>query len=276
MMKTCLFTGGFSKYPLEKAFEMAAKYHYDAIEIAGFRPHAFPLDLVRGDATKIVALSQQYQLPIVSYAPENTGSPYSLVYEDSQLNLESLEYFKRALDAAKMINSKYCMLACNHPGFGRKESDVRKLFIKNIKALAAYAEEIEQTIILEPVTPYEGTILVTSDDLLWAVSEVNSPMVKGMLDLACPLIAREPVVEYFNKLGKDIVHIHFIDAKSDSEDHLIPGDGEMDFGGIVKTLREVGYDGYLSLELFSRYEREPEYAAASAIKIYRTLLNEGN
>ena len=275
-MKTCLFTAGFSKYPLEMAFEMAAKYQYDAIEIGGFRPHAFPLDLVRGGAARIVSLSQQYQLPIVSYAPENTGSPYSLVYEDPQLNNESLEYFKRALDAAKMINSKYCMLACNHPGYGRKESGVRKLFIDNIKVLAEYAEEIEQTIILEPVTPFEGTILVTSDDLLWAISEVNSPMVKGMLDLACPLIAREPMVEYFNKLGKDIVHIHFIDATSDSEDHLIPGDGEMDFTGIVKTLREVGYDGYLSLELFSRYEIEPEYAAARGIKVYSSLLNEGN
>lgn len=272
MMKTCLFTGGLSKYPIEKAFELAAKYKYDGIEITGFRPHAFPLDLVRGDAKKIVALSEKYNLPIVSYAPENTGSPYSLVFENLRMNQESLEYFKRALDAAKLIKSRYCMLACNHPGYGRHESKVRKLFIENLKVLAGYAEEIDQMIILEPVTPYEGTILVTSDDLYWALSEINSPKVKGMLDLACPLIAREPMVEYFNKMGKDILHIHFIDALIESEDHLIPGDGQLDFSGIVKTLREVGYDGYLSLELFSRYETEPEYATSRGINVMHSLL----
>lgn len=273
-MKISLFTAAASKYPIEKSFELAAKYHYDAIEIGGFRPHAFPLDLVRGGATHIVDLSKKYNLPIISYAPENTGSPYSLVFEDRNLNQESLDYFKIALDAAKSIGSKYCMFACNHPGYGRNKEDVRRLFLENMKVLANHAETIGQMIILEPVTPYEGTILVTSDDLYWAVREINSPMVKGMLDLACPLTAREPVAEYFNKLGEDIRHIHFIDATIDSEDHLIPGDGQMDFPGIVRLLKDVGYDGYLSLELFSRYETEPEFAVARGIQVIRSLLEE--
>lgn len=271
-MKISLFTAGISRYPLEKSFELAAKYHYDAIEIGGFRPHAYALDILRDGGKKIRALAERYQLPIVSYAPENTGSPYSLVFQDPELNQESLEYFKRTLDAAKLIGSEYCMFACNHPGYGRLESEVRRLFIDNMKVLAEYAEKIGQTIILEPVTPNEGTILVTSDDLHWAIQAVNSPMVKGMLDLACPLLSREPMVEYFNKCGSDIRHIHFIDATIDSEDHLIPGDGQMDFHGIVRTLKEVGYDGYLSLELFTRYQTEPEYATARGYSVIKALL----
>ena len=273
-MKTALFTAGISKYPLQRAFEIASKYRYDAIEIGGFRPHAFPLDILAGDGEKIAALSQKYGLPIVSYAPENTGSPYSLVFEDTRLNSESLVYFKKSLDAAKMIGSQYCMFACNHPGYGRNKEEVKRLFINNMKILAEHAEKIGQMIILEPVTPYEGTILVTSDDLYWAVKEVNSPMVKGMLDLACPLTAREPVIEYFHKLGSDIRHIHFIDAAADSEDHLIPGDGEIDFPNLVRMLNEVGYDGYLSLELFLRYETEPEFAAARGIERINSLLGK--
>lgn len=271
-MKISLFTAGISRYPLEKSFELAAKYHYDAIEIGGFRPHAYALDILRDGGKRIRALSERYNLPIVSYAPENNGSPYSLVFEDPELNRDSLEYFKRTLEAAKLMGSAYCMFACNHPGYGRHEADVRRLFIDNMKVLAEHAEKIGQTIILEPVTPNEGTILVTSDDLYWAIQAVNSPMVKGMLDLACPLLSREPMVEYFNKCGKDIRHIHFIDATIDSEDHLIPGDGQMDFHGIVRTLKEVGYDGYLSLELFTRYQTEPEYATARGYSVIKALL----
>jgi protein FrlC len=273
-MKIAWFTAGASKYPIERSFEWAAKYGYDGIEIWGFRPHAFPLDIVRGDGKKIRELSARYHLPVVSYAPDNSGSPYSLVFADKRMNQDSLDYFKVALDAAKEISSEYCMFACNHPGYGRNKEDVQKLFIENMKVLAEHAEKIDQTIILEPVTPFEGTILVTSDDLAWAVNSVDSPKVKAMLDLACPITGREPVKEYFDKLGDKMCHIHFIDATQDSEDHLIPGDGAMNFPAIVKMLREVKYDGYLSLELFSRYETEPEFAVARGAEVLRSLISE--
>lgn len=48
-MKIALFTGGYSNYPLERAFQAAAKYGYDGIELGGFRPHCVMLrDLARG------------------------------------------------------------------------------------------------------------------------------------------------------------------------------------------------------------------------------------
>ena len=46
----------------------------------------------------------------------------------------------------------------------------------------------------------------------------------------------------------------------------------MDFPRIVSYLKEVGYDGYLSLELFSRYANEPDFAAKRGIEVYRDLL----
>lgn len=273
-MKIALFTAGFSNYPIERAFEAAARYGYDGIEIGGFRPHAYAPDLAAGGAEKIRSLSLSCRLPIVSYAPENTGSPYSLVFADKKMNEESLEYFKLTLDMAKAIGAEYCMFACNHPGFGRNKEEVKKLFIENMRILSEYGEKIGQTIILEPVTPYEGTIITTSDDVCWALDQVNSPRFKCMLDLACPVTCGEPVAAYFEKMGGDLRHIHFIDCVSTSEDHLIPGDGEIDFPRLVSYLKDVGYDGYLSLELFSRYAGEPDFAARRGYQAIRGLLDE--
>ena len=121
-----------------------------------------------------------------------------------------------------------------------------------MQILAEHAEKIEQTIILETQTPYETTMIITADDVRWAMDQVNSPYFKCMLDLAAPFTYGEPISAYFDKMGKDVKHIHFIDCEKTSEDHLIPGDGEMDFPRIVKYLKEIEYDGYLSLELFSR------------------------
>lgn len=271
-MKTALFSGGFSKYPLERCIEAAARNGYDGIEIGGFRPHAYAPDLAKGGAKKIVRLCKDANLHIVDYVPENTGSPYSLVYEDKDMNRESLEYFKLAIDMARELDSDYIMLACNHPGYGRDKEEVKKLFIENMRILAEHAEKVGQTIILEPVTPYEGTIIVSSDDVKWALDQVNSPRFKCMVDLAAPFTYGEPLCSYFEKMENDVKHIHFIDCERNSEDHLIPGDGQMDFEHIVKYLKKVGYDGYLSLELFSRYEIEPEFATERGMEVYRSLL----
>ncbi|MCP1110397.1 TIM barrel protein [Ohessyouella blattaphilus] len=273
-MKLALFTGGFSNYPIERAFEAAAKNGYDGIEIGGFRPHAYAPDLAKGGAKKIIQLSKDYGLPICDYVPENTGSPYSLIFEDKEMNKESLEYFKLSLDMAKEINADYCMLACNHPGYGRDKEEVKKLFIENMCILSEYAEKIGQTIILEPVTPYEGTIIVSADDVKWALDQVDSPRFKCMVDLAAPFTYGEPLCNYFEKMGEDVKHIHFVDCEKTSEDHLIPGDGEMDFARIVKYLKEVEYQGYLSLELFSRYADESDYSAERGYQVIRNLLDE--
>ena len=74
-------------------------------------------------------------MPIIDYVPENTGSPYSLVFENPEMNKESLEYFKLSLDMAREIDAKYCMLACNHPGYGRNKEDVT---LSNAARLAVF------------------------------------------------------------------------------------------------------------------------------------------
>lgn len=271
--KTALFTALYAKYPLEKAFQAAAKYGYDAIEIGGFRPHAYALDILKDDGASIRKMCKDYGLPVVSYAPENTGSPHSLFYADDAMNAESIEYFKRTLDAAKAIESKYMMLACEYSAWGRYYEDVKKRMIENLQVLAEYAESIQQTIILEPVTPFESKMIVKSDDVKWALDQVNNPYFKCMIDLAAPFTAGEPLSSYWEKIpAEDIKHIHFIDCEHDCEDHLIPGDGAMDFPAIVNLLEEVGYDGYLSLELFSRYNPEPDFAAKKGMEVYKELL----
>ena len=272
--KTALFSGLYSNLTLERCFQAASKYGYDGVEVGGFRPHTFPMDILKDDGASIRRMCSEYGLTVVDYVPENTGSPYSLVFADNDMNAESIEYFKRGLDAAAAIESPYCMLACNYPGWGRYLGNVKKRFIENMKILAEYAASVNVTIILEPVTPFEGNIIVTSDDVKWALDEVNHPNFKCMIDLAAPFTAGEPLSSYWEKIpAEDIRHIHFVDCEKDCEDHLIPGEAAMCFPAIVSYLEEVRYEGYLSLELFSRYNPEPDFAAKKGMEVFKELLS---
>jgi sugar phosphate isomerase/epimerase len=50
-------------------------------------------------------------------------------------------------------------------------------------------------------------------------------------------------------LGPRVFHTHFSDNDGQSNAHWRPGKGKVDWSAVLRALREVGYDGVLSLEL---------------------------
>jgi len=272
-MKISFFTASMHRYPLEKSFEVAARFGYDGIEIWGGRPHALVSDMREEDIKKINALSERYHLPVVCFEPEMEN----LLWRDQRWIDESIEYFKRCLDLCKEIHCPYMVMAALQASYGYSTDEDWTLFIKNMKILTDYSEKIDGPVmLLETVTPWEGNILIRSDDVVRAMRELDSPKAKAMLDLAAPLTVGEPASEYFEKLGSDLVHMHLVDCVKDKEDHLIAGDGELPFEEVLMMLDQYGYNGYCSIELFDEYRTDPILFNQRAIrKIREALQNAG-
>ncbi len=268
-MKISFFTNSLHRWPIEKSFEVASKFGYDGIEIWGGRPHAYAPDMRPEDIQKIKDLSAKYNLPIVSFEPEMA----CLLWRDQRWIDESMEYFRQCIDFCKAIGCPYMVMAALQCSYEYSTDEDWAQFIKYMKELAAYSESVDGvTMILETVTPWEGNILIRSDDTVRALKEINSPKVKAMLDLAAPLTVGEPSSNYFEKLGKDLVHVHLVDCKKDVEDHLILGDGELPVEEVLSMLDSYGYDGYCSVELFDEYRTEPILFNQRAIRAIRQSL----
>ena len=268
-MKITFFTNSLHRWPIEKSFEVASKFGYDGIEIWGGRPHAYAPDMRPEDIQKIKDLSAKYNLPIVSFEPEMA----CLLWRDQRWIDESMEYFRQCIDFCKAIGCPYMVMAALQCSYEYSTDEDWAQFIKYMKELAAYSESVDGvTMILETVTPWEGNILIRSDDTVRALKEINSPKVKAMLDLAAPLTVGEPSSNYFEKLGKDLVHVHLVDCKKDVEDHLILGDGELPVEEVLSMLDSYGYDGYCSVELFDEYRTEPILFNQRAIRAIRQSL----
>jgi sugar phosphate isomerase/epimerase len=69
----------------------------------------------------------------------------------------------------------------------------------------------------------------------------------------------------FVRAGDRIGHVHFSDTNRG-----VPGTGNLDFLGIVKTLRAVGYDGWIAVEINDRPDIRT--AAGAAAGYVRALL----
>jgi len=102
------------------------------------------------------------------------------------------------------------LISAAHAGYKATRQEYWSRLIKNLKELASYAEDIEMDLVLEPLTQYESNVVVTCNDLVAALNEVNSERLVGMCDICPSFCNREPIMTYFEKLGERLRHMHVV------------------------------------------------------------------
>lgn len=273
-MKLGLFTCGYQRYPLEKAFADAKCFGYDYIELWGGYPHAFVGDLKVKTTAHIRALIDTYGIPVECFTPEHNGYPYNYMMGDELQWERSMMYLEDAIDITAEIGAKKMLLSAGHAGYEMKDMDIMKRLMKSLRRLTEYAEAKGVTLILEPLTVYESNVITSLRDLDRALSLVPSPSLAGMVDLAVPFTTGEPAAEYVRRLGDRFQYLHIIDNDGVSDSHILPGDGCLPLGPVLKEIQAAGYDGQATIELVTGYLKEPSVYAGMAIKRVRELLEE--
>jgi fructoselysine 3-epimerase len=98
---------------------------------------------------------------------------------------------------------------------------------------------------------------------------VDSPNVKLMFDTIHAMYRNEVPTDYVYRMGKDLRYVHISDI-----DRLPPGQGRGDFVGLVQALNDIGYDGFLSMEIgFSYRNAQPDKFAREAYEYMKPLVD---
>lgn len=271
-MKFCMFTSGYMRDPLEKAFRDAAELGYDGIEIWGGRPHAYAPDLAAGDLKDLVRLSRDYGVPIVGYTPETNAYPYNMMIGSERMRRDSLDYIKLSMDMAAAMGAGFTLISAAHAGYDTPKEVYWPRLLDCLRELVAHGESIGMTLCLEALTRYESNVVCTADDLAQVFREISSPRLVTMCDVCAPYVNREPVSSYFAKLGDRVRHLHLVDSDGISDTHYLPGDGNMPLGPLLRDLKRRGYDGTVTLELVTAYIHEPTCYADLALRRAKELL----
>ncbi len=265
-MRFGLFTCGYQRYPLEKAFADARRFGYDYIELWGGFPHAYVEDLKTKGTAHIRALMDKYDMPVECYTPEHNGYPFNYMAGDEEQWERSMQYLEDAIDITAELGAGKMLLSAGHAGYDADDAAIMKRLMKSLRRLAAYAEEKNVTLILEPLTVYESNVICSLRDLGRALSLVQSSNLAGMCDLAVPFTTGEPAAEYVTRLGERFQYLHVIDNDGISDSHILPGDGNIPLGAVLKEIQAAGYDGQATIELVTGYLKEPSVYAGLALK----------
>jgi sugar phosphate isomerase/epimerase len=122
------------------------------------------------------------------------------------------------------------------------------------------------TLALEPLGPEEGDFLCTADLGVELMRMVDSPNCRLHLDVKAMSTEPTPIVEILRKHRDSVAHFHANDPNRRG-----PGMGEVDFTPIFKTLKEIQYSGWVSVEVFD-YTPGPERLALESIRYMRETL----
>jgi protein FrlC len=271
-MKIGLFTSGYQRNPIEDVFKDAKRLGYDYIELWGARPHAFAPDLKSGEINHIKKLIDQYEIPVRGYTPEHNAYPYNYMIGTEDMRCESIAYLKLSMDMAKEMGADFTLVSCGHAGYLATTQEIWNRLIRSLQELTDYAEKIRHKIVVEALTPYESNVCKSANDLAEIFRLIPSDCLLGMCDLVPPYVQQESILSYFDKLGEKMHHMHVIDSDGTSDTHLMPGEGKIPLKELMDELKEMHYQGTMTLELVTSYINEPRFYARRAIHTIRDLL----
>jgi sugar phosphate isomerase/epimerase len=257
---------------LPEMIKRGKKYGYDGIEIDGKRPHGCPLDWPPSRCRELCAIASGEGIEIFAVAANNDFSnPVPEVREaqiccvrdvirmTSDLGAPLLRVFmawwgvtRHPRLASYDIPKRLWPIV--HEGFAAEE--IWGWCRESLVECARYAGDAGVTLALQNHKP----VIKDHHDVLRMVEEVDSPHLKVCLD--APLMpdrSTAAIEQATREVGPLQVLSHFggeFERRADGSirgfdmfDGVIRGDTNQYYRDFVRSMRQIGYTGYLSYEL---------------------------
>ena len=116
----------------------------------------------------------------------------------------------------------------------------------SLKEVARYAASLGVSIAVEPVTRYESYLLNTSEQARKLIGMIDEPNAFVHLDSYHMNVEEKSFHGAVITAGDKLSNFHMCE-----NDRGIPGTGHIDWDGIFRGFKEVGFSGYLGFEGFS-------------------------
>jgi sugar phosphate isomerase/epimerase len=179
------------------------------------------------------------------------------------------EHTKRALRLASELSAPHITTEPGGPlPLGQTRKAASEVFYDELMPCVEVAEEVNVGLLIEP----EPELLIERfDQYLEFIERIDSPRVGLNFDIGHAYCVGEDPQDWVAKMAPHTVHYHFEDiAATRVHHHLVPGRGAVDFAATLEAIRNTGYDGWLTVELYP-YLDSPDDAAREA---YEFLVNE--
>ncbi|MBT5926348.1 MAG: sugar phosphate isomerase/epimerase [Verrucomicrobia bacterium] len=267
LMKFGICNEIFKEWSFEKAFEFVKQTGYDGIEIAPFTCAQYVTDVSQQRRSEIKDLAAKYQLEISGIhwvLVEAEGM--HMTHPDTSIRSKTQQYFRDLVQFCDDLGGKSIIVGSPHqrnlePGVSLEQATewATEVFRPAVKD----GEDKGVTICFEPLAPSETNFMNTAAEAIEFIHRIPSPAFKIILDVKAMCSMGKSIPDIIHESWPEFAYFH-----ANDENLKGPGFGDVDFVPIGSALKEVCYEGYVSVEVF-KFEEGPEAIAQRSLEYLR-------
>lgn len=267
-------TNGLAHHRLVDAVNLLADEGYESVALtldAGALdpfedPARLEIEIIRvGDVLErrglgcVVETGARYLLnPRLKHDP-------TLMDPDPARRAVRIDFLRRAIDLAARLKADAVSF---WSGILRDDASEVEALDRLAGALCPVIEHAERRNVRLAFEPEPGMFIDTFDRFAKLDDRVNHPLFDLTIDLGHVHCVEEgSVSDHVRRWGSRIANIHVEDMRRGVHEHLMFGEGTMDFPPIFQALHDVGYSGGVHVEL-SRHS----HSAVEAVRRSREFL----
>ncbi|QDU88649.1 D-tagatose 3-epimerase [Pirellulimonas nuda] len=281
-MRLAFSSNAFLSFPIDETIRRIAAAGYQGIELLADVPHAWPAGLLDVQVDAITRALEQAGLEISNInafmmnAVADPRQPYwhpSWTDPDPHYRAIRREHTKRSLRLAQKLGAPHITTEPGGPPFdGQTVSQATDIFYEELAPCVELAESLGIGLLIEPEP---GLLIERFEQYLALADRIGSPVVGLNFDIGHAYCVGEDPQDWVARMASHTVHYHLEDiAASRVHQHLIPGEGAIDFAATLGAIRSTGYTGWLTVELYP-YGDDPDNAARQAMQALRAWLPQG-
>jgi sugar phosphate isomerase/epimerase len=247
----------------EEMLSKASKWGADGFEL-------MPVEPSKVDVVAINTNMGAHQLTVgaIGTALLAIVAGLTLLNPDVTIADKALTYLYKCIDLAAGLSAPLVTIGGFRGRFSSFGTQGRQQLVFILREAAAYAEHRSVRLALEPVNHYQLDGIISAEDGLTFLEEVNHPTLGLVLDTCHMTMEENSWTEPFRLVmsaGK-LWHVHLAE-----NNRMAPGHGLIDFQAILSTLYDIGYSGYLSIEVIAK--PDADISAQEGLSYIRTLLS---
>ena len=269
-MKFAICNETFQGWEWEPTCRYVAEAGYSGIEIAPFTLAEDIRTLDSGARSQIRSAADHSGLEIVGLhwllvSPKGM----SVTTADSAVRQATADYLLALVTLCAELGGKLMVFgspAQRQIPEGETREIVAERFLESIRPALDRCAEHGITLCLEPLPQPDTNFLLTLRESRELIQQVNHPAAKTIFDVKSACSEGIPLSDLIREFSPLIAHVHANDSNRRG-----PGFGDTDFRPVLTTLKEVGYDGYVSVEVFD-YTPDPQTIATKSLRYLTSSL----
>lgn len=238
---------------VEEAVRRIANAGYKGVDLYTGAPHAWPQDYTKLEREALKKQISDLGLKLTGFAVAGggLGLQYNFSSPRESIRKSTVQYYVDNIRLANELGCPLMNVLTGHVFYGTSKEQARKWTMDSLQQLVAEAEKTNFILGLHPQYIAESPLMITVDDALDMIKELNSSCVKIIYDTAQQNISYRNFMDDIRKAGRHLCYVHGADNDGVRWTHEALGKGTVDWEGIVRALVEINFDGYICTQSWS-------------------------